>query len=220
MNKEKLKLEAARAALEYLPKNEIIGVGSGTTVNLFISELAKYKDSILGAVASSITTEKLLQEQKIKVVELEKVDSISVYIDGADECDANLNLIKGGGGALTREKIVSVCAKKFVCIIDSSKMVDRLGSFPLPIEVIPMSVNYVKSELENRFAAKAKLRKDFITDNGNFILDVSNVIIKDLEKLECELNNIVGVVSNGLFVNRKADIALISSNNGIKVLKS
>ena len=167
-------------------------------------------------MASSIITEKLLQKQGVKVVALAEVDSISVYIDGADECDANLNLIKGGGGALTREKIVCACAKKFVCIMDSSKIVNTLGSFPLPIEIIPMSVNYVKKELANRFGAKAELRKDFITDNGNLILDVANVIIDDLKKLEYELNNIVGVVTNGLFANRKADIVLVASENGVK----
>lgn len=216
MSQEEIKLEVAKAALEYVPKNKIIGVGTGSTANIFIHQLAKFKNDILGAVASSMATKNLLEEKGIKVFELEEVNSIPIYIDGADEFDMDLNLIKGGGGALTREKIVAAFAKCFICIVDSSKTVKRLGKFPLPIEIIPMALNYVKTEIATRFGAKATLRKNFITDNGNLILDVSGMLIDNPEKLEYELNNIVGVVTNGLFANRKADIVLVASENGVK----
>lgn len=218
MTQEEMKLEVAKAALEYLPKNTIIGVGTGTTANIFIDQLAKVRKNIIGAVASSVATKKLLQERGIKVFELEKVKSISVYIDGTDEFDANLNLIKGGGGALTREKIVAACAKNFVCIADESKMVKTLGKFPLPIEIIPMSLNYVKSEIANKLGIEAILRDNFITDNGNIILDIPCIAIKNPQTLETELNNIVGVVTNGLFANRKADIILVGTQQGLNTI--
>lgn len=220
MTQDELKSEVAKAALKYVTPGTIIGVGTGSTANFFIDHLAGMKDSIKGAVASSIDTANRLKRNGIPVVNLNAVDEISVYIDGADESDHNLNLIKGGGGALTREKIVAAVANQFVCIADDSKLVNSLGKFPLPIEVIPMSANYVKHEIINSIGGKPVLREELTTDNGNLILDIHGLEIDNPKNLENRLNNIVGVVTNGLFANRGADILLLGSQNGVNIIKS
>ncbi|MBC47989.1 MAG: ribose 5-phosphate isomerase A [Thiotrichales bacterium] len=219
MTQDELKSEVAKAALRYVIPETIIGVGTGSTANFFIDHLANIKDSIKGAVASSIDTANRLKLNGIRVVNLNDVDEISVYIDGADESDHNLNLIKGGGGALTREKIVAAVAKQFVCIADESKLVDSLGKFPLPVEVIPMSANYVKRQIVKSIGGDPILREDLTTDNGNLILDIHDLNIDDPKTLENDLNNIVGVVTNGLFANRGADILLLASQNGVNIIK-
>ena len=219
MTQDELKSEVAKAALRYVTPETIIGVGTGSTANFFIDHLANIKDSIKGAVASSIDTANRLKLNGIRVVNLNDVDEISVYIDGADESDHNLNLIKGGGGALTREKIVAAVAKQFVCIADESKLVDSLGKFPLPVEVIPMSANYVKRQIVKSIGGDPILREDLTTDNGNLILDIHDLNIDDPKTLENDLNNIVGVVTNGLFANRGADILLLASQNGVNIIK-
>ena len=219
MTQDELKSEVAKAALRYVIPETIIGVGTGSTANFFIDHLANIKYSIKGAVASSIDTANRLKRNGIRVVNLNDVDEISVYIDGADESDHNLNLIKGGGGALTREKIVAAVAKQFVCIADESKLVDSLGKFPLPVEVIPMSANYVKRQIVKSIGGDPILREDLTTDNGNLILDIHDLNIDDPKTLENDLNNIVGVVTNGLFANRGADILLLASQNGVNIIK-
>ena len=218
MTQDELKSEVAKAALRYVIPETIIGVGTGSTANFFIDHLANIKYSIKGAVASSIDTANRLKRNGIRVVNLNDVDEISVYIDGADESDHNLNLIKGGGGALTREKIVAAVAKQFVCIADESKLVDSLGKFPLPVEVIPMSANYVKRQIVKSIGGDPILREDLTTDNGNLILDIHNLNIDNPRALENDLNNIVGVVTNGLFANRGADILLLGSQNGVNII--
>lgn len=210
-----MKQEVAQAALKYVIKDTIIGVGTGSTANFFIDALAGMKNDIKGTVASSIATTQRLEAHGIKVFDLNTVDKISVYVDGADETDANLNLIKGGGGALTREKIVAAVADKFICIADESKLVEVMGSFPLPVEVIPMAVNYVQRQIENTLGGQAILR-DFTTDNGNKILDIQGLKITDPKGVELALNSIVGVVTNGLFAKRGADVLLLGTINGIK----
>ena len=219
MTQDELKSEVAKAALRYVIPETIIGVGTGSTANFFIDHLANIKYSIKGAVASSIDTANRLKRNGIRVVNLNDVDEISVYIDGADESDHNLNLIKGGGGALTREKIVAAVAKQFVCIADESKLVDSLGKFPLPVEVIPMSANYVKRQIIKSIGGDPILREELTTDNGNLILDIHNLNIDNPRALENDLNNIVGVVTNGLFANRGADILLLGSQNGVNIIK-
>jgi len=218
MTQDELKSEVAKAALRYVIPETIIGVGTGSTANFFIDHLANIKYSIKGAVASSIDTANRLKRNGIRVVNLNDVDEISVYIDGADESDHNLNLIKGGGGALTREKIVAAVAKQFVCIADESKLVDTLGKFPLPVEVIPMSANYVKRQIIKSIGGDPILREELTTDNGNLILDIHNLNIDNPRALENDLNNIVGVVTNGLFANRGADILLLGSQNGVNII--
>jgi ribose 5-phosphate isomerase A len=218
MTQDELKSEVAKAALRYVIPETIIGVGTGSTANFFIDHLANIKYSIKGAVASSIDTANRLKRNGIRVVNLNDVDEISVYIDGADESDHNLNLIKGGGGALTREKIVAAVAKQFVCIADESKLVDSLGKFPLPVEVIPMSANYVKRQIIKSIGGDPILREELTTDNGNLILDIHNLNIDNPRVLENDLNNIVGVVTNGLFANRGADILLLGSQNGVNII--
>ena len=214
-----MKLEVARAAIKYVVPNSIIGVGTGSTANFFIDELATIKDTISGAVASSVATSERLQGHGIEVIDLNIVKEISVYIDGADESDRALNLIKGGGGALTREKIVAAVADKFVCIADESKLVSVMGDFPLPVEVIPMSVSYVKKQISKSIGGSPIIREGFTTDNGNLILDVHGLKIENPKTLENKLNNIVGVVTNGLFANRGADILLLGTPNGVKTIK-
>jgi ribose 5-phosphate isomerase A len=214
-----MKLEVARAAIKYVVPNSIIGVGTGSTANFFIDELATIKDSISGTVASSVATSERLQSHGIEVIDLTNVKEISVYIDGADESDRTLNLIKGGGGALTREKIVAAVADKFVCIADESKLVSVMGNFPLPVEVIPMSVSYVKKQISKSIGGSPIIREGFTTDNGNLILDVHGLKIENPKTLENILNNIVGVVTNGLFANRGADILLLGTPNGVKTIK-
>jgi len=218
MTQDEMKQAVAKEALKYVVKNSIIGVGTGSTANFFIDELASIKDSIIGAVASSVATKDRLEGHGIKVFDLNEVDSMSVYIDGADESDHKLNLIKGGGGALTREKIVAAVAKKFVCIADESKLVETMGKFPLPVEVIPMATNQVAKEIKKNTGGNPILREGFITDNGNNILDIQNLEIIDPVGLEIYLNSIVGVVTNGLFAQRPADILLLGTEGGVKTI--
>ena len=219
MTQDEMKIEVAKAALKYVIPETIIGVGTGSTANFFIDELATIKERIKGAVASSVATANRLEENGITVFDLNDVEEISVYIDGADESDEQLNLIKGGGGALTREKIVAAVSSQFVCIADESKLVSVLGTFPLPVEVIPMSANYVNRQIVKTTGGSAILRDGFTTDNGNLILDIHDLKIKDPIKLENQLNNIVGVVTNGLFATRGADILLLGTANGVKTIK-
>jgi len=218
MTQDEMKQAVAKEALKYVVKNSIIGVGTGSTANFFIDELASLKDSNIGAVASSVATKDRLEGHGIKVFDLNEVDSMSVYIDGADESDHKLNLIKGGGGALTREKIVAAVAKKFVCIADESKLVETMGKFPLPVEVIPMATNQVAKEIKKNTGGNPILREGFITDNGNNILDIQNLEIIDPVGLEIYLNSIVGVVTNGLFAQRPADILLLGTEGGVKTI--
>ena len=217
MSQDEKKKEVAKAAISYISDDTIVGVGTGSTVNFFIEELASIKNRIKGAVSSSDASEKLLRQHNIPVLSLNDVVEIPVYVDGADEATKHRHLIKGGGGALTREKIVAAASVQFVCIIDDSKMVQMLGAFPLPIEVIPMAQSYVAREIV-KLGGKPELRTDFITDNGNFILDVHNLKIDNPVKLEQGINQIVGVVTNGLFAQRPADILLIASENGVTKL--
>lgn len=217
MTQDEMKQAVAVEALNYVIEGTIIGVGTGSTANFFIDALATMKDKIKGTVASSEATAQRLQSYGIKVFDLNDVEEMSVYIDGADESDDGLNLIKGGGGALTREKIVAAVADKFICIADESKLVSVMGEFPLPVEVIPMSANYVSREISKRIGGTVKLR-DFTTDNGNLILDVSDLKITDPKGLETELNSIVGVVTNGLFANSPADVLLLGTQNGVRVV--
>ena len=218
MTQDELKNEVAKAALKYVVPETIIGVGTGSTANFFIDQLATIKSSIKGTVASSIETANRLKSHGIDVFDLNEVSEISVYIDGADESDHHLNLIKGGGGALTREKIVAAVSKQFVCIADDSKLVDVLGQFPLPIEVIPMATNYVKREIIKSIGGNPVLREEFTTDNGNLILDIHDLTIDSPKTLESQLNSIVGVVTNGLFAHRGADILLIATQNGVNIV--
>lgn len=220
MTQDEMKLQVAQAAIQYVVPGTIIGVGTGSTANFFIDELAKIKGQIEGAVASSEATAKRLAAHGIPVLDLNSVDEMSVYVDGADETDAGLHLVKGGGGALTREKIVLAVAKKFVCIADQSKKVGVLGKFPLPVEVIPMARSYVAREIVKRYGGEPVYREGFTTDNGNVILDIHGLSIVDPVKLETELNNIVGVVTNGLFAARKADVVLLGTPNGVETLKA
>ncbi len=214
MSQDNKKRNVAKAAIEYIKNSTIIGVGTGSTVNFFVEELAKNKGLIEGAVSSSIATEKLLKDNNIPVVTLNSVTELSVYIDGADEATKNKHLIKGGGGALTREKIIAAASKEFICIIDDSKLVRLLGSFPLPVEVIPMAQSYVAREIV-KIGGQPELRQDFQTDNGNIILDIHNLKIENPIELENQLNQITGVVTNGLFAKRSADTLLIAKDDGI-----
>lgn len=218
MTQDEMKFAVAQAALKYVVKNTIIGVGTGSTANFFIDALAKIKNDIKGAVASSKATAQRLESHGIKVFDLNEVKAISVYIDGADESNDSLNLIKGGGGALTREKIVAAVADQFICIADESKLVTIMGDFPLPVEVIPMASNYVKQQISQRIGGTPTVRENFITDNGNLILDIKDLKITNPKSMETELNSITGVVTNGLFANRGADVLLLGTPNGVKVV--
>lgn len=218
MTPEQKKQQVAKAALEYVVMGTIIGVGTGSTANCFIDELATIKHKIDGTVASSEVSAERLRGHGIPVFDLNAVDEISVYIDGADESNHHLHLVKGGGGALTREKIVAAASGRFVCIADDSKLVDTLGAFPLPIEVIPMARSYVAREIV-KLGGQPVLREGFTTDNGNIILDVHHWQIEEPVKIETALNQIVGVVTNGLFAARPADILLLGSDNGVKVVE-
>ncbi len=211
------KKAAADAAIEYVVDDTIIGVGTGSTANHFIDSLAEIKHRIKGTVASSEASAARLKSHGIPVLELNEVDEISVYVDGADESNAQLHLIKGGGGALTREKIVLSVAKQFVCVADSSKLVDVLGDFPLPIEVVPMARSCVARELV-KLGGRPILRDGFVTDNGNLILDVHNLRIMEAVKFESELNQIVGVVTNGLFARRPANVLLLGTEQGVQTV--
>ena len=217
MNQDELKQAVARAALDHVVEGKIVGVGTGSTARLFIEALAGIKDRIAGAVASSEDTRKRLEGHGIKVFDLDDVSDLPVYIDGADEINAEMHMIKGGGGALTREKIVAAVAQKFVCIVDGSKYVEVLGKFPLPIEVIPMAKAQVERELV-RLGGTPVLREGFVTDNGNLILDVKGLQILDPVDLETRINQIVGVVCSGLFARRPADVCLLGTANGVRTL--
>ncbi len=214
MDQDAKKKAVARAAMDYVVEDAYIGVGTGSTANFFIEMLAEKKGRIEGAVASSDETEKRLKEHGIPVVPLNSVNDLPVYVDGADECTKFLHLTKGGGGALTREKIVAAVAEKFVCIFDDSKLVKTLGTFPLPIEVIPMARSYVAREII-KMGGRPEIRNDFTTDNGNIILDIHNLVILNPVETEEKLNSIVGVVTNGLFAKRPADVALVATNDGV-----
>ena len=214
---DQLKRAVAEAALAYVVKNEVLGVGTGSTANFFIDALASIKQHIPAAVASSQATAERLKKIGIDVVDLNSAGEISVYVDGADEINPYLHMIKGGGGALTREKIVAAVAKKFICIADSSKQVDVLGNFPLPIEVIPMARSYVARELV-KLGGSPVYRQGFVTDNGNVILDTYNLSIVNPVELELTLNKIVGVVTNGLFAQRGADVLLVGNKDGVKTI--
>lgn len=222
MTQDELKRAVAQAAIAYVVENEIVGVGTGSTANFFIDELAKMKHKIKAAVASSEATAQRLRDHGITVLDLNEVTSMPVYIDGADEITPQGAMIKGGGAALTREKIVASVADKFVCIADGSKLVDQLGKFPLPVEVIPMSHAVVARKL-NALGGEARLRlkdgKPLLTDNGNMILDVHGLHIADPVALEATINNIVGVVTVGLFARQGANVCLLGTAEGVKTLR-
>ncbi|MGB2148639.1 ribose-5-phosphate isomerase RpiA [uncultured Cobetia sp.] len=219
MTQDELKQAVARAALDeirpLLSRDTIIGVGTGSTANLFIDALAEVRHDFAGAVASSEATAERLKGHGIDVFELNHVGTVPVYVDGADEIDPRLAMIKGGGAALTREKIVAACAERFVCIADGSKQVDILGGFPLPVEVIPMARSYVARELV-KLGADPVYRDGVLTDNGNRILDCYNFLIKDPIAMEARINAIVGVVTNGLFAARGADVLLVGRESGVE----
>lgn len=217
MDQNTLKQQVARAALEQVPEGGIIGVGTGSTANCFIDGLASIRERIAGTVASSEATAERLRAHGIPVLELNDVTDLPLYVDGADEVNDRREMIKGGGGALTREKIVAAMATRFVCIVDSSKRVDLLGAFPLPVEVIPMARAQVARELQ-ALGGTPRLREGFVTDNGNVILDVHGLRISDAPALEQTLNNITGVVTNGLFARRPADLVLIGTQTGVHTL--
>lgn len=218
-NQELLKIKVAEAVLEYIKMGSIIGIGSGSTINHFITALATIKHKIEGVVAASIATEKRLKQFNIPVLDLNSTGELALYIDGADEANSQLQLIKGGGGALTREKIIASASRNFICIVDESKYVSMLGQKSLPLEVIPMARSYVARELV-KLGGFPIYREKFITDNGNIILDSQHWDFTDPIKLERLLNNIPGVVSNGLFAQHPANILLIASKTGIKTLEN
>jgi ribose 5-phosphate isomerase A len=214
MDQQALKQAVAQAALEYITPGIILGVGSGSTVNCFIDALKSVKGKIEGAVSSSVATAEKLKALSIPILDLNSLNELEIYIDGADEINSAKQMIKGGGGALTREKIIAAVAKKFVCIADQSKKVDVLGSFPVAVEVIPMARSYVARELLKLGGAPV-YRQGFVTDNGNVILDVHNLRILQPLQLEQQLNNIVGVVTNGVFAARSADTLLLATEKGV-----
>ena len=218
MTQDELKQAAARAAIAYVPVGGIIGVGTGSTANHFIAELAKIKHKFDGAVASSEGTAQRLKAAGIDVIELNQVMELTVYVDGADEINHSLAMVKGGGGALTREKIVAAVSRGFVCIADETKLVDVLGRFPLPIEVIPMARSFVARELV-KLGGEPEWRAGFVTDNGNAILDVHRLEITAPAELESTLNQIPGVVTNGLFARRPADVLLLAAAAGVQTLR-
>ena len=213
---DELKQQVATAAVAYV-KEGIIGVGTGSTANFFIEELAKVKHKIDGAVASSEATAQRLRGHGIKVFDMNEINGLDIYVDGADEITEHLHMLKGGGGALTREKIVAAVAKTFICICDESKYVPVLGKFPLPVEVLPMARSQVARALV-ALGGQPKLR-DFTTDNGNVILDVWNLKIEDPVAMEAKINQIVGVVTNGLFAARPANVLLLATADGVKTIK-
>jgi len=217
MTQDELKQLVAREALKHVVEDAVVGVGSGSTVNFFIDALAGIKGRIEGAVAASKTSAERLKRHGIRVLDLNSVDSLPVYVDGADEVNEHLYMIKGGGGALTREKIVAAVARRFVCICDASKLVPVLGKFPLPVEVIPMARSYVGRELLS-LGGQPELRQSFRTDNGNLIIDCYGLDIVDPPRLEAELNNIAGVVTNGIFARRGADLLLLGGPQGVRSL--
>ena len=217
MTQDEMKKAVGWAALGYVQPNTIIGVGTGSTVNCFIDALASIKDQIKAAVSSSEASTLRLKALGIPVMDLNEVDSFDVYIDGADEINGQMEMIKGGGAALTREKIVAAVAKRFVCIVDSGKVVEVMGRFPLPVEVIPMAREFVARELR-KLGGEPVYRSGVITDNGNQILDVHGLQITNAKQLEEQINNIVGVVTVGLFAKRGADVALVGSADGVRTI--
>lgn len=217
LSADALKRAAAQAALAYVREDEILGVGTGSTANHFIDGLKDIRHKVKAAVASSEATRQRLQAVGIEVVDLNQVDRISIYVDGADEINPALEMIKGGGGALTREKIVAALAEQFICIADDSKWVQQLGAFPLPIEVIPMARSLIARELV-KLGGSPVYRTGFVTDNGNVILDTYGLDISRAVELETRLNNLVGVVTNGLFARRPADVLLLSGAAGVKTV--
>jgi len=223
MNQDAMKKAVAHAAFEHvsarLQKDSVIGVGTGSTANFFIDELAALKDELQATVASSEESARRLRAHGIPVVELNSVGMVDIYVDGADESNEHLQLIKGGGAALTREKIVAAVAREFVCIADSSKLVSILGKFPLPVEVIPMARSHVARQIV-KLGGDPVWREKVVTDNGNIILDVYNLDILDARKLESDLNQIAGVVTNGLFALRPADILLLGTESGVKTMRA
>ena len=218
MNQDQLKDLVAKAALKYVVEDAIVGIGSGSTVFKFIDALASMKNRIEGAVAASEASAARLKSHGIKVFDLNSVDDLPVYIDGADEVTEHLYMIKGGGGALTREKITAAVAKKFVCICDLSKLVPVLGRFPLPVEVIPMARSYVARELV-KMGGQPELREGFTTDNGNLVIDCHGLTLLDPPRIESELNQIAGVVTNGIFARRPADVLLLGDASGVLTKK-
>jgi len=216
-NQDDLKRAVAQAAIKYVPADCIVGVGTGSTANFFIDELAKIKHRIRGAVASSEASAQRLQGHGIEVLSLNEAGDLPVYVDGADEITRHMHMIKGGGGALTREKIVAAASKKFICVCDASKLVDVLGKFPLPIEVIPMARSSVARQLV-LLGGQPRWREGFTTDNGNVILDVHGLQITDPKDLESTLDHIAGVVTNGLFARRAADVLLLGTTEGVKTM--
>jgi len=217
MNADELKRQAAEAALEYLPDSGVLGIGTGSTVNHFIDLLADVKGRYEGAVSSSEASTERLKKIGMPVFDLNAVGDLEIYVDGADESNHYLHLIKGGGGALTREKIIAAASKKFVCIADESKLVDVLGAFPLPVEVIPMARSYVARQLV-KLGGTPVWRENFITDNGNIILDVHNLEIAEPVKLETEINQIAGVVTVGIFGHRPADVLILGTESGPRTI--
>ena len=218
MTQDEKKQAVAQAALEFVEAGTIVGVGTGSTANYFIDALAGVKHKVDGSVASSEESTRRLEAYGIPVMDLNSVSELAVYVDGADETTKHLCLIKGGGGALTREKIVAAVATRFVCVVDDSKLVDRLGAFPLPIEVVPMARSYVARRIV-RIGGHPELREGFTTDNGNVILDVRNLDILEPAKIESELDQIAGVVCNGLFAQRPADVLLIGRDSGVETME-
>lgn len=218
MSNDESKRQAALEALKWLEDATVIGVGTGSTVNHFIDALAGIKGRLDGAVSSSDASTERLKRMGIPVIDLNAAGDIAVYVDGADEANPHLQLIKGGGGALTREKIVAAASRRFICIVDESKLVPVLGRFPLPVEVIPMARSYVARQLV-KLGGQPDWREGFVTDNGNLILDVHNLSITDPPQLETTINQIAGVVSVGLFARRPADVLLVGSNDGVRVIR-
>ena len=214
MTQDEMKQAVARAAIAHVPEDCVVGVGTGSTANFFIAELGRIKNRVEAAVASSEGSAQRLKDVGIRVVDLNSVDELPVYVDGADEVTRQLAMIKGGGAALTREKIVAAVAKKFICVADQSKLVDVLGKFPLPVEVIPMARSHVARELR-RLGGHPEWREKTVTDNGNVILDVRGLSITDPVGLERAINQIAGVVTNGLFAQRGADLLLIGTERGV-----
>lgn len=217
MSQDAAKKAAAEAALDYIEAGAVVGVGTGSTANFFIDALARIKHKIDGTVASSEASAARLRSHGITVLDLNSTNEVAVYVDGADEATKYLHLIKGGGGALTREKIVAAASKKFICVADESKLVDVLGKFPLPVEVIPMARSYVARELV-KLGGNPVYRQGFTTDNGNVILDTHGLTILEPPKLEAQLNNIAGVVTNGIFALRPADVLLLGSTKGVRTI--
>jgi len=217
MNQDEMKKAVATAALDYVESGSVIGVGTGSTANYFIDGLATIKGKIDATVASSVASAERLKSHGIRVIDLNEAGQLGLYVDGADESNRFLHLVKGGGGALTREKIVAAASDKFVCIADESKLVDVLGKFPLPVEVIPMAQSYVAREVA-KLGGRPVLREGFTTDNGNIILDVHDLEILEPAKLEQTLNNVTGVVTNGLFAMRPADVLLLGKPDGVQTI--